>query len=117
VGRTRTVIGQLPSHGVGGNLADAWHSRRYKNVMRKFLTFLVFAVLGLLYLYQKQHESAPAESLQSVATVNAKPTPAAVLTPAPRGQASEYNYMKRALDRAATVRDQAQSQTQAAQDP
>ena len=47
----------------------------------------------------------------------AKATPVAQLTPAPRGQASEYNYMKRALDRAATVRDQARDQTRAAQNP
>ncbi len=39
------------------------------------------------------------------------------LTPAPRGQASEYNWMKRSLDRAADIRDQARARTKEAQDP
>ncbi len=81
--------------------------------MRSFLVFVVMAGLGVLYYYQKQHEAAPAP----VATVSAKATPVPQLTPAPRGQASEYNYMKRALDRAATVRDQSRDQTRASQDP
>jgi hypothetical protein len=83
--------------------------------MRSFLKFVVFAGLGVLYLYQKQHDSTPADSVKTAAV--AKATPAAQLTPAPRGQASEYNYMKRALDRAASVRDQARDQTRAAQNP
>ena len=82
--------------------------------MRSFLIFTVFAGLGLLFLYQKHHD-APIDSTKVAAEV--KSTPAAALTPAPRGQASEYNYMKRALDRAATVRDEARTQTQSAQNP
>jgi hypothetical protein len=81
--------------------------------MRSFMVFVVMLGLGLLYYYQKQHEAKPA----AVVTAAAKPAPVAQLTPAPRGQASEYNYMKRALDRAATVRDQSRDQTRASQDP
>jgi uncharacterized alpha/beta hydrolase family protein len=85
--------------------------------MRAFLIFLVIAGLGFVYLRQKQSETPPATSKpvanQSVA---AKPTPA-LLTPAPRGQASEYNYMKRALDRARDVTEQSRARTQEAQKP
>lgn len=85
--------------------------------MRSFLVFIILAGLGLLFLYQKQNAPAPADSPDAAAVVKATASPAAALTPAPRGQASEYNYMKRALDKAATVRDQARDQTRAAQDP
>ena len=85
--------------------------------MRAFLIFVVIAGLGYFFLRQKQNETQPAVSKpvtnQSVA---AKPTPAP-LTPAPRGQASEYNYMKRALDRARDVTEQSRARTQEAQKP
>lgn len=84
--------------------------------MRKFLIFVVVVGLGFLYLRQKQSETPPATPKSvTFRTAVAKPPPAP-LTPAPRGQASEYNYMKRALDRAADVRDQARSRTSEAQD-
>lgn len=80
--------------------------------MRSLLTFVVFAGLGLLYFYQREHGAAPAEnSGRSTLTAPAK------TAAAPRGEASEHNYMKRALDRAATVRDDARHQTEAAQEP
>ena len=84
--------------------------------MRGFLIFIVVVGLGFLYLRQKQSETAPSPD-KPVATQPAgvKATPAP-LTPAPRGQASQYNYMKRALDRAADVRDQARARTSDAQD-
>jgi hypothetical protein len=85
--------------------------------MRAFVIFLVIAGLGYFFLRQKQNETQPAASKpvanQSVA---AKPTPVP-LTPAPRGQASEYNYMKRALDRARDVTEQSRARTQEAQNP
>jgi hypothetical protein len=109
------VIGHLTLPGVSGKIIGAWHKRRYKRGMRTFLALLAFAGFGVLYLYQKQHE--PAVAPGSTTTVSAKATPAPQLTPAPRGQASEYNYMKRALDRASTVRDQSRDQTRAAQNP
>ena len=87
--------------------------------MRAFLIIAVVAGLGFVFLRQKQSETPPAPAQPAAAqAASAKPAPvAAALTPAPRGQASEYNYMKRALDRAHDVRDQARAQTAAAQNP
>jgi hypothetical protein len=89
--------------------------------MRGFLIFLLAAALGLVYLRQKQDEPSPTAAKPAAQTQSqsaaAKPTPAPQLTPAPRGQASEYNYMKRALDRASDVRDQSRAQTKESQDP
>ncbi len=79
--------------------------------MRGFIIFLLVAGLGFVFLRQKEGQtpSPPAKS--------AAAQPAAQLTPAPRGQASEHNWMKRALDRAADVRDKSRAQTKEAQDP
>jgi hypothetical protein len=85
--------------------------------VRRFLVWAILAVLGFLYLYQKHNEPPlPAANPVTAQKVEAKATPAP-LTPAPRGQASEYNYMKRALDRARDVTEQSRARTQAAQDP
>lgn len=87
--------------------------------MRGLLTFIVIAGIGGgLFLWQKRNEektAAPAD----IPAVAQKQSPVAKpdLTPAPRGQASEYNWMKRALDRAADVRDQARARTKEAQEP
>ncbi len=85
--------------------------------MRGFLIFLIVAGLAYVFLRQKQNET-PAPTAQPVATesVGPKATPAP-LTPAPRGQASKYNYMKRALDRARDVTEQSRARTQESQDP
>jgi hypothetical protein len=80
--------------------------------MRGLLIVVIIAGLGYFFLRQKHNEKAFAPGApQSVATASP------VLTPAPRGQASEYNYMKRSLDRARDVRDQSRARTQADQDP
>ena len=79
--------------------------------MRSFLVFAVFVGLGALYLWQR-HNEASSEPVKKPETVAASQ-----LTPAPRGQAAEYNWMKRSIDRATTVRDQARTQTKEAQDP
>ena len=87
--------------------------------MRRYLPVLIIAGLGLVYLWQKQNEassSGPKPNQTQTVTAKAKP-PTPQLTAAPRGQASEHNWMKRALDRAATVRDQAREQTKESQDP
>jgi hypothetical protein len=78
--------------------------------VRAFLILIVIVALGWLFLRQKQNEKAAVPMQSATAS-----SPA--LTPAPRGQASEYNYMKRTLDRARDVRDQSRSRTQADQDP
>jgi hypothetical protein len=88
-----------------------WLVNCCQSAMRSFLIFAAFVGLGALYLWQKHHDapSEPAKKPQAVAT--------AQLTPAPRGQASEYNWMKRSIDRAADVRDTARARTKEAQDP
>ena len=85
--------------------------------MRAFLIFVIVAGLGFVFLRQRQNETPPATA-KSVATqsVAAKATPAA-LTSAPRGQASQYNWMKRSLDRARDVTEQSRAQTQESQKP
>ena len=80
--------------------------------MRGFLIFLVVAGLGYFFLRQKQGDSPRAEAKPVAAqSVEAK------LTPAPRGQASEHNWMKRSLDRARDVTEQPRAQTQESQKP
>jgi hypothetical protein len=85
--------------------------------MRGFLIFVIVAGLGFVFVRHKQNETPPATA-KPVATqsVGAKPAPAA-LTPAPRGQASEHNWMKRSLDRARDVTEQSRAQTQESQKP
>jgi hypothetical protein len=83
--------------------------------MRGLLTFMLLAGIGGgLFVWQKHNEAktTPAE-MHSASQSQSKPA----LTPAPRGQASQHNWMKRALDRAADVRDQSRAQTKEAQDP
>ena len=77
---------------------------------------LIAGVGGGLFLWQKQNDKKSVEAETSGAQ---KPsiTAKSELTPAPRGQASEYNWMKRSIDRAADVRDQARARTKEAQDP
>ena len=80
--------------------------------MRGFLIFLAVAGLGYFFLRQKQAGVPPAEA-KPVASQSVE----AKLTPAPRGQASEHNWMKRSLDRARDVTEQSRAQTQESQKP
>jgi hypothetical protein len=85
--------------------------------MRGFIIFLIVAALGFLFLRQKHNETPPVvDKTVAANAAQTKATPAP-LTPAPRGQASEYNWMKRSLDRARDVRDQSRAQTQESQKP
>jgi hypothetical protein len=80
--------------------------------MRGFLIFLVVAGLGYFFLRQKQTGPSPtAAKPAATQSVEGK------LTPAPRGQASEHNWMKRSLDRARDVTEQSRAQTQESQKP
>jgi hypothetical protein len=84
--------------------------------MRGFVTFTaIVAIGGGLFYWQKQKEQQTPPTETRAAATQAASQPA--LTPAPRGQASEYNWMKRSLDRAADVRDQARARTKEAQEP
>jgi len=83
--------------------------------MRGLLTFMVIAGIGGgLFYWQKHNEEKNAE-VAAPAQKQSVPIKTE-LTPAPRGQASQYNWMKRSLDRAADVRDQARARTKEAQD-
>lgn len=77
---------------------------------------LIAGVGGGLFLWQKQNEKKTV-TVENSGAEKQSVTAKAELTPAPRGQASEYNWMKRSLDRAADVRDQARTRTKEAQDP
>ena len=86
--------------------------------MRGFLTFIAIAgVGGGLFLWQKQNERKTVSVENQAGPQHKSAASQPALTPAPRGQASEYNWMKRSLDRAADVRDQARARTKEAQDP
>jgi hypothetical protein len=88
-----------------------------KTSMRALVIVLIIAGLGFVFWRQKESEVPPAPGQAAPAQVaGSKPTPAA-LTPAPRGQASKYNFMKRALDRARDVTEQSRAQTQESQNP
>jgi len=86
-----------------------------KQEMRGFVIFLIVAGLGFVFWRQRQNAAPPVQA-KPIATqaVAARPTP---LTPAPRGQASEYNWMKRSLDRARDVTEQSRARTQESQKP
>jgi hypothetical protein len=86
--------------------------------MRGLVTFMAIAGIGGgLFLWQKRHEQESKASETPTASRQQATTAEASLTPAPRGQASEYNWMKHSLDRAADVRDQARARTKEAQEP
>jgi hypothetical protein len=85
--------------------------------MKSFLIFAAFAGLTVIYLWQKHPDTPPTSVTTKSAASVPQPTPPAQLTPAPRGVASEHNWMKRSLDRAADVRDDARAQTKQSQDP
>lgn len=83
--------------------------------MRGLVTFIAIAAIGgALFVWQKRNEEKTPENSTTPQQQSVAAKPA--LTPAPRGQASEYNWMKRSLDRAADVRDQARARTKEAQD-
>ena len=85
--------------------------------MRGFIIFVLVAGVVFVYLRQKQNETPAAASKPVAAqTVGAKPAPAA-LAPAPRGQASEHNWMKRSLDRARDVTEQSRARVEENQKP
>ena len=81
--------------------------------MRGLLIVVIIVGLGYFFLRQKQSETSPSAADKPVAAQSVE----AKLTPAPRGQASEHNWMKRSLDRARDVTEQSRAQTQDSQKP
>jgi hypothetical protein len=83
--------------------------------MRILVTVVILAGLGGLYLWQKKTETRQAPAT-SVATQRAAPSPAAAAAMTTR-EPSEHNWMKRSLDRAHNVTEQARARTRDSQDP
>ena len=87
--------------------------------MRGFIIFALIAGLVFVYLRPTANEKTPVPAKSAAAqAANSKTVivPAnAPLAPAPRGQASEHNWMKRSLDRAADVTDQSRARAQESQ--
>lgn len=77
--------------------------------MRSLLIFVVMVGLGALFWWQKHNEASAPATAQPVATTQ--------VTPAPAATVSEHDWMKRSIDRATAVRDQARARTKEAQDP
>jgi hypothetical protein len=89
--------------------STGWLASCSKERVRRFLPFLIILGLGIAYLWQKHNEPPP---------VAAKPAASVSQpTPAPRGEASEHNWMKRSLDRARDVTEKSRAQTKQSQDP
>jgi len=84
--------------------------------MRSFIAILVIAGLGGLYLWQKKSEPPPTVMTAAEPTAQ-HASPAPVTAASPAHQVSEHNWMKRSLDRARDVRDQARAQTRDSQNP
>ncbi len=85
--------------------------------MRGFIIFLLVAAAGFVFLRQKHSETPPVAGKAVAANVAQTKSTAVPLTPAPRGQASEHNWMKRSIDRARDVTEQSRARTQADQQP
>lgn len=84
--------------------------------MRAFLALVVFAGLGYLFYLQK-HSATDANAPASAKSVAAQPATAPNTQLAQPQQPAPQNWMKRSLDRATEVRDQARKQTRDSQDP
>ncbi len=80
--------------------------------MRGVLIFVLVAGVVFVYLRKNENEAPPAPAKPVVAQTTPAP-----LAPAPRGQASEHNWMKRSLDRAHDVADQSRARAQESQKP
>jgi hypothetical protein len=85
--------------------------------MNAFFLLVVVAIIGVVLWFQKHSDSGHAAETRAAVELaeqtGASPQP----TSAPSGQASSHSYMKRAIDRARDVRDQARAGTQQAQEP
>ena len=83
--------------------------------MRNFLIIIVLIGFGVFYYKQKHGETPAAPTAKPANSPSAVMQPQ--LTPAPPGQASEHNWMKRSLDRARDVTQQSREQTKQNQEP
>src|SRR6185295_10458365 len=86
--------------------------------MRGVLAFIIIAGLGGLYLWQQKGKAPSANQVAAKAPVTqtavaSQPSPAST----PPREVSEHNWMKRSLDRARDVSQQARTQTKESQNP
>ena len=85
--------------------------------MNAFFLLVVVAIIGVAFWFQKHSDSGHDADNRAAVELAEKSGTSPQSTPAPNGQTAPHSYMKRALDRARDVRDQARARTQAAQDP
>jgi hypothetical protein len=87
------------------------------HAMNAFFLLIVVAVIGVVFWFQKHSDSGRAAETRAAVELaeqtGASPQPSS----AANGQAPPHSYMKRAIDRARDVRDQARAGTQQAQEP
>jgi hypothetical protein len=83
--------------------------------MRTVIVILVVIGLGGLYAWQKKagESSEPSTTVGKPAQFTASPVPAT----SPVHEVSEHNWIKRSLDRARDVRDQARTSSRDSQNP
>ena len=85
--------------------------------MNAFFLLIVVAIIGVAFWFQKHSESAHDADTRAAIELAEKSATPAQPNSAPSAQTSPHSYMKRALDRARDVRDQARVGTQQAQEP
>jgi hypothetical protein len=82
--------------------------------MRSFLILIVIGGLGAVYVWQKKGDPPqPVAKAQTTQAAAAQPGASA----SPAREVSEHNWMKRSLDRARDVSQQARAKTKESQDP
>ena len=101
-------------HGLIGQ--DWLSSCSDQDIMNAFFLLVVVAIIGVALWLQRHaatpHDADTRTAIELAESSAASPRP----NSSPAASASEHSYMKRALDRARDVRDQARAHTQAAQD-
>jgi hypothetical protein len=85
--------------------------------MNVFFLLVVVAVIGVVLWFQKHSDSGHAADTHAAIELAEKSGTSPQPSSAPTAQTSPHTYMKRALDRARDVRDQARDRTQQAQEP
>ena len=88
----------------------------YENMNLVFI-LVVVAVIGGVFWFQKHSDSGHAADTRAAIELAEKSGTSPQPSSAPPAETSPHTYMKRAIDRARDVRDQARARTQQAQKP
>ena len=88
----------------------------YENMNLVFI-LVVVAVIGGVFWFQKHSDSGHAADTRAAIELAEKSGISPQPSSAPTAETSPHTYMKRAIDRARDVRDQARARTQQAQEP